>query len=312
MTTPHLDDEQLSALLDEEGAHAHVARCDACRGRLAQLTAARDAVAAPVPPLPSPVLDRMVAVALASAGGAADAAAAGAGDAADDAPATPIPLRSRRRLSAPPPAWLVGAAAAIAVLAGFAALLPRNGSDEGRRDDLAAKSAATESADTAAGAGATTASGEFAAALPDLGDLDDPEALVAILASADPVGGDAEDVAGNARTDDAISEPTTTTPPARREAATRQGAEPAAGGGSAAPAGPPVAASGHPGVLCRGEAYRIGAGRLGSHISTALVRWRGAPAEVLVFVLTEPANGVTRQALVLTRPGCVLLADPRF
>jgi hypothetical protein len=81
---------------------------------------------------------------------------------------------------------------------------------------------------------------------------------------------------------------------------------PPAGAATAGGAGPPDRAR------CRADAERIGAGRFGVLLSTATLRWAGQPAEVLVFSLTEPAGGFTRQALVLARPGCGLLADPRW
>lgn len=65
-------------------------------------------------------------------------------------------------------------------------------------------------------------------------------------------------------------------------------------------------------AVCEDAARRAGAGRLGSFVYVALAEWRGEPAEALVFLLAEPAGGMTRQAYVMSRSGCAVLADPRF
>ncbi len=280
MTDPHLDDAQLSSLLDEDRVDDHLASCRACDARLRALRAARDALAgATVAPLLAATVDEMVARAIA---------------ALDESVTTPSAARSPRR---PPPSWLLAAAAAIAVLAGVAGLVrmvsPDSSSNdlatsaaddgaEGRAGDLEAK------AESGLGAGSASTDPEIVGA--DLGDQSDPSALTAILDQTAP----------------------TAAVPA---AATAKGARGEAD--EASPSVPPPAPTTTTTTVierarCRSAAERIGAGQLGMLQSTSLVRWKGSPAEVLVFTLAEPTEGLTRQALVLRRPDCALLADPRF
>jgi hypothetical protein len=63
---------------------------------------------------------------------------------------------------------------------------------------------------------------------------------------------------------------------------------------------------------CRASAEADGGDALGPLVAAGTVRWKGQPAEVLVFELRSPADGLTRQAMVLRRPGCSLLAEQRF
>ena len=314
MTDPHLDDEQLSLLLDDlaagdaaaaSRAHLDVDGCAVCGDRLAALRAARDLVAgAAVPPLADGVLDRLVATALA---------------AGDGAPVVPLSAarRARARRTAPP-AWLAGVAAGIAALAGVVGLL-RATSDGG--DSMAAvqnqvpaqEGAAKGVADDATTEALTGGVDAAAAVDPelvtaDLADQDDPAALALVLGGV-----------GNL----------TATPTASAFQARRQAAGGSAASGAAADAGteadeaapttttaaaPPPAAVDR--AQCRAAAEAAGAGRLGPLLSTATLRWRGQPAEVLVYRLAQPATEgdatLTRQAFVLSRPGCSLLADPRF
>ena len=307
MTTPHLDDEQLSLLLDgiDPSGRAHVEddACEVCGPRLDALRRARDAVAsATVPPLPSEVLDRLVANAL----GAPDVA-----DVADVVPIAVVP--SRRRLAAPPPAWLLGAAAAIAALAGVAGLLRTAGvgDDAGSSATLSldaseesaenAKGAVT--ADAAVGAGSTAGAPiDPAVVSADLADQDDPNELALTL-----------DGLVTSQTAQATASPFS----AARASGGSADADEAGGDDLAATeAAPPSPTTSAPAdrARCLAQAEEIGAGRFQALLSTATLRWKGEPAEVLVYRLAEPSADpkLTRQALVLSRPGCVLLADPRF
>jgi hypothetical protein len=300
VTDPHLDDEQLSLLLDgvDVDGRAHVSEggCPACAERLTALRAARDAVAsAAVAPLPVDLLDRLVAAAL-------DAPAV-----AEIVPMTAAPRR--RRLSAPPPAWLIGAAAGVAALVGVAGLLRAvdvtSGDDAGSSmASLANDESSASDLDAAKGAaGATAGASRTDAAGPvdpevvsaDLADQDDPAALAQVL-RATPLAGDLT-TAFAAR--DAASAPTADVAPA----------ESSAGGASA-----PTSTAPGDRAQCRAQAEEIGAGRFAGLLSTATLRWKGQAAEVLVFRLIEPSadGSITRQALVLSRPACALLADPRF
>jgi hypothetical protein len=302
VSTPHLDDEQLSLLLDGEDldgrARVHVDGCEACAGRLSAMTAARDAVrGAGVAPLTTDALDRFVVTALSATG---DDGTRG------EEPDIVVPFRARRRLPVPPPAWLVGAAAALAALVGIAGFLRAadtdsqaslsltSGADDAGSGDSAggaSSNAATESAATA-GAGALDTSASDVARY-DLADQDDPAELVARLRERQAVPAASAFSAQRALEDE--------------DRGTQEGA-PSAG------SAPPATTIAVDRAQCRSEAERLGAGRFASLESTGTLRWRGQAAEVLVFVLTPsaPDDGVTRQAMVLARPGCALLADPRF
>ncbi|HVF31674.1 MAG TPA: hypothetical protein VM933_01445 [Acidimicrobiales bacterium] len=320
MTDPHLDDEQLSLLLDglDVDGRAHVdadaggAPCATCRRRLAALRAARAAVAgALVPPLPADVLDRLVTAAL---------------DAPPVSAADVVPLSSRRRrLTTPPPAWLIGAAAGIAVLVGVAGVfraVDLSGSGDGDDAGLAITAADEESAPTdgdVAGrelpAAGSAAVGGSAASDPedvigDLADVDDPAERALALdglmptPTADPL---------STTQDFAAREATPTA--GRTSGATADSTTENDASAAASPA-PPATTIAVARAQCRAQADAIGAGRFAALLSTATLRWRGTPAEVLVFRLAEPSSPdaapETRQALVLSRPGCELLADPRF
>ncbi len=287
----HPDDLALSGALDDvddRGIASHLAACDRCAQRSAALVAARDAMRSPVTPLPPATMDTLIHTALA-------AAPTSAAERSEIAPVVALTPTSRGRLRVPPPSWLVGAAAAIAVLAGLAGLLRPTGSgDEALSKNLPDSAASGRTAEAESGgtptlgldAGGAAADPEAVGL--DFGDQDDPDTLVAALESVPVAGGQTTSAAraGNEAADTAAAAPTASPPPAGPVAEDR--------------------------AQCRDDAERIGAGRFGALVSTSTLRWAGRPAEVLVFVLTEPAGGVTRQALVLSRPGCALLADPRF
>lgn len=283
MNRPHLDDVQLSTDLDglvlDEPASAHLAGCSACARRRRELAAASSAVAAPPAAVDPSLMDVLVARAAAQATAATVQGA-------------PLDIqRARRRLVLPPRGWIVGAAAALAALAGLTGLLQATspGGDQSGAAKLAGgaghspASSADERAD-GPGVQAERVTG-------DLGDHDDPAQLVAALAASLRQSGSSP------------SQP---------------GVEAEASAGEAAPArevdsaAESRAGAGEDRARCASEAQRIGAGRLGGHLSTATLRWKGEPAEVLVFELTEPSAGLSRQALVMRRAGCGLLADPRF
>lgn len=317
MTAPHLDDEQLSLLLDGQDvdpdgrAHVEDEGCAACGARLADLRAARDAVAAAtVAPLPADLLDRLVATAL---------------DAPAVADVVPLSSARRRRLAAPPPAWLLGAVAGIALLVGVAGVfravdISGSGDDSSLASLKATDSSAEESAegaarrlpaaaDTASAAGAPATDPEVVAG--DLGDQDDPALLAravdGLLAQPTVSGFAARATSGSAAEANSESDG----PVADEDTA-------GAGTGGGAPSGataPPASTAPVDRARCRPQADAIGAGRFGALVSTVTVRWKGAPAEVLVFQLAQPPTPdapETRQALVLARPGCALLAEARF
>lgn len=306
----HLDDDALSSVLDGDGdggAAAALASCPICATRLEALRgASRAMAAAQVPPLPAGVVDDLVARALAApaeepAVGPPAGAGAGAGDGGGRGGRSPV--RGRSRWHAPPPAWLLAAAAAIVVLVATAGLVRsgRGGDDRAlsaRTDAVDASGAASGSAD---GSGSLAANATATAGAPppadavisDLGTVDDEDALVAALGPSL-----------------AAAQATAAAP-----APAAGSSELTSGGATAGVAAPdaPTAGSGTADrAQCRAQAERFGAGRLGPLASTHTVRWRGEPAEVLVFALAEPRDGLSREAVVLGRPGCSILADRRF
>jgi hypothetical protein len=307
VTERHLDDEQLSALLDGDSADhahrdevdatsgpAHVDACATCGERLEALRGAREAVAtSPVAPLPASVLDDLVGRAVAAAPHVDPAI---------------VPLsRARRRV--PPPAWLVGAAAALLALVGVAgalravtdrgpdagsmALTARDNEGAAESQSQADKSAAqvpAPNADAAAGAvasGGATSGGDPDVVSFDLADQHDPSELGLLLRDR-PSSFSAAATAARAAGGDG---PTTAMARSTARAAAPSSADRA---------------------QCRSQAEASGADALGALLSTGTVRWDGQPAEVLVFALRSPSEGVTRQAMVLRRPGCQLLAEQRF
>lgn len=313
MNRPHLDDEQLSAHLDgvalDERDQFHLQGCADCAGRRRDLAAASEAVAAPVAPLDAAVVEALVARAVSHAGpGSLPAPAApGAGGGVGTVVNLDARRRTRRRPAGPPRAWMTGVAAALVVLAGLATFLQTTSS----RDDPTTAFTGNEDsaapaprAETAGGAGPSSAAAAMfdpAVVAGDLGDQDDPALLVVALSAS--VRSERVATATPAQTG-AATAPTTTAGQAQTPAE-----------GSAAPqrdAHKAAAAPAQDRAMCVEAAREIGAGRLGGHVSTSTLRWKGRAAEVLVFELTEPAGGVSLQALVLSRPGCALLADPRF
>lgn len=283
MSHPHLDDVQLSADLDglvlDEPGSAHLAGCSACSRRRGELAAAASAVAAPPAAVDPALVDVLV-------GRAAAQATAGAAQRA------PLDMkRDRRRLVLPPRGWIVAAAAALAGLVGLTGLLQATspGGDQSSATKLAGGPGGSPASSDDELAGGTSLDAERVTV--DLGYHEDPAQLVAALVAS----------AGLSR-----SSPT------------RRGVEADPPAGEAAPAREVDSAAesrpeaGEDRARCASEARRIGAGRLGGHLSTAALVWKGEPAEVLVFELAEPSHGPSRQALVMRRAGCGLLADPRF
>src|SRR5687768_2485329 len=109
----HLDDEQLSALIDGEVAepaplHEHLDACDVCAARTAHLRAVAARVAEPPPPMVGGDPEAAITAALAvwDAG-------------------RPIALHPARPRRLPPPAW-VGVAAAVLIVLALAPMLLRS------------------------------------------------------------------------------------------------------------------------------------------------------------------------------------------
>lgn len=292
MNTAHLDDEQLSASLDGEGGlaeAAHLAGCEACGGRRAELDAVRRAVATPGPGPGAGVADRAVGAALAAwaveraptSPGSPAPATAGDGAAtrasrevSRDARAEVVPLRRRRV-----PTWALGAAAAVAALLVAVPIATRDGGGD------AEQTAGPVGGDE----GATSA--EAAAAGPvidggDLGPQADQLALGRILESA-LAGAAVEDRTGAAPAAEALQ------------------SAPTARDGPALYSSEPVCADTVRSTYDRG---------LGPLVYRATVTWQGTPSELLAYRLADAtaAAGPDHRVFVMAVEGCRLLVVQGF
>lgn len=302
MIQPHLDDEQLSADLDglalDERERFHLQGCADCAARLRALATASMAVAAPVVPLGPAVVETLVTTAAGSQSGAGGEAGGNGGGIVSLDGSRP----STHRPATPARAWVTGAAAALVLLAGLSAFLQTIARDNSDTALGGAQSRSVPAASDEVGP-STAATSDPAVVAADIGDLEDPARLVAVLS--------ASLVSGSGGSRNAVQEDVASTPTdAANSQPPPQPLEPTASPRQSQKGAP--AGAGQERAVCVNAAREIGAGRLGSHLSTSTLRWKGRAAEVLVFALTEPAEGVTFQALVLSRPGCDLLADPRF
>ena len=281
MPDDHLDDELLSAVIDGLDADgAHLVRCQRCAGRLDHLRAGATLVATPVSPLAADDVDRLVTAALAA-----------------PAEAPVIPLR--RTIRRPPAPWLAAVAAAALLVVGLPVLLRSGGAGDGGREtasresDAALNSTADDAAvSPAGGAGGATAGGTTEEGLQTTSEAFD---------SAAPASGARATGAATDRYQEdlgAQDNPDALASTLRARLST----------------GPPAAYDSADGSTprCVDAARELGAGRLGSLTYSARLRWRGADAEALVFVLTEPSEAATHQAYVLSTSECDVLAEPRF
>ncbi|HEV7863278.1 MAG TPA: hypothetical protein VGR20_11275 [Acidimicrobiia bacterium] len=313
-TSDHLDDEILSALLDEDAgaSHhsdvvAHLRACDLCAGRQAELAGARAALAAaPVEPLDELTRRRLLAGAL---------------QAADEAPARSVPTKGSRWGRRHPA--LIGSAAAVllAVLVGVPFVVGRDGGSKANTSLSAAPGAAREES-----------AGAFYG---DLGDLTDHDRLrlrlsgaaadetlgygpvepgpspaaggatPAPAASAAPVSGGLAGSSGAGRS----ATPSTTLGPTSPESADMSSAAKSTG------APPPAEAAKSDGFSSSQAAGRDradtdscvaallnGPARGGRLTATGTGTWRGRPAIVAAF---ELSGGTV--AFVADRSGCAVL-----
>ncbi|HYT39097.1 MAG TPA: hypothetical protein VEN99_06280 [Acidimicrobiia bacterium] len=309
-TPDHLDDEILSALLDGHAAAAdpdvgspdaaaHLRACDRCTGRLAELAAARAAMAAaPVEPLDELTRRRLLAGALRVAG---------------EGPASMAPA-ARSRWAQRHPA-VIGSAAAVvlAVLVGVPFVVGHGGSQADKTLSAAAPNAARESAGAFYG---------------DLGDLTDRDRLRLRLNGAG-VSDTAAAAPGEPGPSPAAGSPTLAPVAAGRPSsgglAATPGAVPpttvGAGGGAgstgekSAGASPPGAANSSSGFASDQAAGRDradadacvaalldGAARGGRLTGSGTGTFRGRPAIVAAF---ELSGGTV--AFVADRAGCAVL-----
>jgi hypothetical protein len=281
MKGPHLDDESLSAALDDVSGspddEAHLAGCPDCRARLGQLASIAEAVGAPVPARSPSEVDAAIRRAL-------DAAPASGGP---EPPAAPEPVGLARHR--PVRRWVeagAAVAAAAVLIAGVAVGLTRSGRSS---HTAAAKSAAPAPRSGPPGAlgptaGAGSAGVAGAGVGSDLGNQSDPKELAALLTAR--IG----EVPGPTKGPGSASSPTIA--PSPSAPATTAAAVPSVGAESTCLSSA-VRAAGLP-------AAPPGVVRL-----VASLRWRGQPALVFVFDRQPPATG--RVGVVVATPGCTLL-----
>lgn len=275
MSSPHPDDERLSAHLDGEagGEDAHLEGCAQCRARLSELRSVADRVAElPSPPSPTD-RERGVAAAL--------------GAAAVTSRAT-VPLPRSRRWAMP-----VGMAAAVVAVALVAGLVVATVG----RDAPSSDRAALESTPPPRPA----ASDRAAAHGGDLGEQSDENALRHLVEAG--LAGRAAAFAGDAPgNDDAAGAPAGQTAPTAGTAS--RGATPAAA--PPADADPPCSGSARAGLGQLG---------LGPLVYTASLRWKGEPAVVLVYEARPgPARPgrLGHQVVVMDQATCRLLVAQRL
>jgi hypothetical protein len=175
MTEAHLTDEQLSAHLDAESGidddetvapslHGHLDGCDQCRRRLAALGAVRSRLAAPVAAVSPEVRAASIASVLRRAGevvaDTGDAAHAGGARRVGGAP--PVSGEPRREPVQIPrrrPQALVGAAAAVLVLAAVGVSLALSGQTTSSSSSAAKASAASTAVPNAGKTASGTSAG---------------------------------------------------------------------------------------------------------------------------------------------------------
>ena len=275
MPEAHLDDEQLSALVDRDADDEHVRACAACETRLEALRAAAALVGAPVAPLATDLVDRIVARAVDEAAQATRVVA--------------MDRVARRRRWTPSPAILAAAAAVLVLLLAVPALMGGTGgssTDSQTAAGGAAEEATEAESDSLAdnGASASTdqsltreAAGGSAAIAAPTGDFDTRAAsILAFETEADLL--------------DHLIAVLSTTPPAE-------------GTDDTTP---------EPSSSCEPAARRVGGSRLGGRTYVGAIRWRSVDAEVHVFDLTEPVDGAARQVYVMASQDCRVLVEPRF
>jgi hypothetical protein len=288
MKSPHLDDESLSAALDNFSTtpdeEAHLAGCPDCQARLVELASVARAVAAPVPARSRDEAEGAIQRALA----ATPASAAPTGATGATGATEPVDLAHRRPLRR----WL-GAAAAVAaavVLVGGLTIGLTRGGKSSRT--VASRSASAPSRPEPAEAAGPGVSGELnagggptAAIGRDLGDQSDPKELAALITARLAGGPDAANDSGAAL-------PRTATPPP----------------GPPAPNTPGVPSSGEPSACLPSAAGAAGLPNmpLSAIRLIAPLRWRGQPALAFVFERQRPATG--RIGLVVGTSGCTILS----
>lgn len=297
MTTPHLDDEQLSAHLDGEAGEptaGHLGSCRQCEERLASLRLVSSCVGSSVPEAPEGTREAAIEAAR-TAWAAALHQAGGAGSEAEV-----VALDGRRRV----PRWALPVAAAAAALLLALPVLSSLGDDGGGHETAATSDARGKSTDRDADTVGTDGG--------DLGEQSDPATLARAISGALPGAASETALAAPAAPEGAGAAPMedarATTPPAAAAQST--------------PATTTVRAKKLGERPCAGVVRTTYGRGLGPLVYTALVRWKGAgvdpalfpsgmPAVVLAYRLADPgAPGLDYRVMVMALEDCRLLVAP--
>lgn len=299
MTTPHLDDEELSAHLDGEGGEGtaeHLGSCRECTDRLDSLVLVSSCVGSfgTAPP------ERVREAALQAARTAWAAARSQSEGTGEGKGGEVVALEQRRRV----PRWALPVAAAAAAVLLAVPVLNSLGDDRGGEETSALSDDRGASADRDAETVGTDGG--------DLGEQSDPATLASAISGA--------------------------LPGAASEAALAAPAAPEGGRAAplddARAANPPQVTDQNSAAATRAKARKLGkrpcAGvvrstygqGLGPLVYTALVRWKGAgvdpalfpmgePAIVLAYRLADPgAPGLDYRVMVMALEDCRLLVAP--
>lgn len=300
MTTPHPDDEQLSAHLDGEagdGTAEHLGSCRDCEQRLAGLRLVSSRVGSSVAGPP----DRVREAALQAARTTwLTARAEGDGTVSGHGPEV-VALEERRRL----PRWALPVAAAAAALIVAVPVLGFLGDDKGGQETAAT----SDERGTSAGKDAEAVGIDGG----DLGEQSDPATLA--LAISDALPGSASDAALAAPPAGGAGEPLAEARASTSAPAFEQEAQ--------APSAASTAKAKKLGERPCAEIVRSTYGQgLGPLVYTAYVRWKGAgvdatafprgiPAVVLAYRLADPGPpGLDYRVMVMARQDCRLLVAP--
>lgn len=292
MNLSHLDDEQLSAHLDGEGAGGaaeHLASCQDCEQRLTSLLMVSSLVGAAGAGPDTHVRDGALQAARAEWLATRDGAA-------DGGEAEVVSLGERRRM----PRWALPVAAAAAALLLAVPLIATLGDGRGNRDETAAR---LGDQSFSGGADAETAGFDGG----DLGEQSDPATLARAIRGALPGAATEDALAASPPPPSAAATPTAEAPdvpaPTSVGAPETEGSRSAGSAGAAA--GKAQQAAPRP---CSGIARTTYGKGLGPLVYSALVRWQGTPAVVLAYRLADAgAPGLDYRVLVMAQEDCRLL-----
>lgn len=299
MTTPHLDDERLSAHLDGEGGEAaaeHLGSCRECTDRLDSLVLVSSCVGSSVTAPPEGVREAALQAAR-TAWAAARRESEGTGDGEDG---EVVALEERRHV----PRWALPVAAAAAALLLAVPVLSSLGDDRGGEETSALSDDRGASADRDAETVGTDGG--------DLGEQSDPATLARAISGALPGAASEAALATPAGPEGDGAAPSDDTRSANPQPVTAQSS-------AAAPEAKTRKLGERP---CAGVVRTTYGQGLGPLVYTALVRWKGAgvdpalfpmgePAIVLAYRLADPgAPGLDYRVMVMALEDCRLLVAP--